>query len=160
LQPERVLRSNSTKSLLKATFALAVLTPFLELSYAHIPNYLIFAGFYYLFVGFYMYFKEATEYKIDDAGIHIKRFRRNEVTITYDNVMGLSTAQGILAKRFKVGTVYVELKKGKGGHRSMAGFPIIALKDLPNPLQLEQEIADRTGPLGGVAPPSPQTVST
>ncbi|MDG7011387.1 MAG: PH domain-containing protein [Nitrososphaerota archaeon] len=160
MEPEKVLRANVAKSLVKATIAMAILTPFLELSWAHIPNYLLFLGAYYLFVGVYMLNKEGTEYRVGESGISIKRLWRKELTVTYGNIQGLGFSQGMLARRFKCGTVYIELKQGKGTHKSLAGVSVMQLRDLPDPTELMSQISDSLGPYAAApAGESPQTSS-
>jgi hypothetical protein len=158
LQPAKVLRSNTTKSLVKGTIALALFTPFLSLSWAHLPDYLLFVGVYYLSVGLYMLHKESTVHWIGDDGIHVKRLWQREIVVPYDNIRDLGHSQGMLARRFDCGTIYVELRQGKGTHRSMTGVSVVQLRDLPDPFGLMEEIAEKLGPFAGAQspPPDPQ----
>jgi hypothetical protein len=162
LEPEKVLKPNVSKSLLKATLAMAVLTPFLTLNWSTLPSYILFLGVYYLMVGLYMLNKEATVYRFESSGIHVSRPWREETVIQYDNILGIGVGQGMLARRFHCGTLYVELKKGKGTHRSVAGVGVVPLKDIPDPERVYKEISDATGVFGAsTAPePDPQTGST
>ena len=158
MQPAKVLRSNTTKSLVKGTIALALFTPFLSLSWAHLPDYLLFVGVYYLSVGLYMLHKESTAHWIGDDGIHVKRLWQREIVVPYDNIRDLGHSQGMLARRFDCGTIYVELRQGKGTHRSMTGVSVVQLRDLPDPFGLMDEIAEKLGPFAGAQspPPDPQ----
>jgi hypothetical protein len=54
----------------------------------------------------------------------------------------------MLAKRFGCGTVYLELKSGKGSHRSLSGVPVFPLRDVKHPVELMKEISDRLSPMG------------
>lgn len=145
MQSDFTLRCNVRKSLLKGTVAVAVFSPFLAIQ-SHPLSYLIFLGLAYLFIGMYMLFKESTLYKVDESGITIERPFRSNLRVPFENVRELSIAQGMLAKRFGCGTLYIELKKGKGSHTSSRGRGVYALKDIPHPQDISREIADRVGP--------------
>ena len=155
MEPERRLKSNVTKSLIKGTFAIAVLSVFLRINYRTFPSYLLFLGFAYAFIGVYMYNKEYTTYTLGDAGISIRKRFGKEIDIPYANIQGLAYSQGMLARRFKCGTVYVELKRGKGSHRSPEGLGVVILKDVPDPTGLIKELEDLMSPYGA-APPEPK----
>jgi hypothetical protein len=146
LQSEVKLRSNVTKSLIKGSVALGVLSIFLEINPSTFRNYLIFVAIYYSLLAAYMFSKESTVYTLDESGIRIKRPYRKEISVTYENVGNMSYAQGMLARRFKCGTVYVELKKGKGTHTATTGQGLYILKDVPNPVDVYQELLSRVGP--------------
>jgi PH (Pleckstrin Homology) domain-containing protein len=150
LQSEITLRSNVTKSLLKGTVAIAAFSVFLEIQ-SHFLSYLIFLAISYSSVGLYMIFKESTIYEMDESGITIKRPFRADLRVPFENVRELSVSQGILAKRFECGTLYIELKKGKGSHTSSTGRGVYVLKDIPHPQDVSREIADKVGPFA----PSP-----
>jgi uncharacterized membrane protein YdbT with pleckstrin-like domain len=145
LQSELALRSNVTKSLIKGTIAIGVLSVFLEINPSTYGKYLIFVAIYYSLLAAYMFFKESTVYTIDESGIRIRRPFRKEIGVTFENVGNMSYAQGMLARRFRCGTVYVELKKGKGTHTATTGQGLYVLKDVPNPIDVYQELLDRVG---------------
>ena len=130
--------------------AIAVFSLFLEIQ-SHPLSYLLFLAATYFFIGLYMLSKESTIYKMDESGITIKSPLRAVVQVPYENVRELSIAQGILARRFGCGTLYVELKKGKGSHTSSTGRGVYALKDIPHPQDISREIADRIGPFASPA---------
>lgn len=145
--PGTALKSNVTKTLAKGTIGLAVFSLFLEVNPSNFVNFLVFLGISYVLLLMYMIFKRSAVYKIDDAGISVGRPFRREIRVTYENVQGLSYAQGMLAKRFGCGTVYIELKRGRGTHRELGGGEVLALRDVPRPVEVYNEISDMTGPL-------------
>ena len=145
LQSETALKPNVTKTLVKGTIGLAVFSLFLELNSSNFVNYLIFLGISYVVLFVYMLFKRSSVYMIDSSGIQIRRPFRSDIDVPFENVQGVSYAQGVLAKRFSCGTVYIELKKGKGTHRALGGGPAIALRDVPQPVEVVNEISSMVG---------------
>ncbi|MDG6990674.1 MAG: PH domain-containing protein [Nitrososphaerota archaeon] len=150
---EKRLRSNVSKSLIKGTLLVAVLVPFLQINPRTYADFAIFLGLSYASIGAYMLFKESTVYALGDTGIVIRRPMRKENFIPYDSIQELSIAQGMLAKRFGCGSVYVALKKGKGKgtHTSSMGQGVFVLKDVPAPGDVYREISDMTSPFAAAA---------
>lgn len=147
MQPAKALRSNVKKTFVKGTIGLAVFSLFLEVSPSNFANYLVFLGISYVILLVYMLFKRSSVYRIDDAGISVERPLRKEIRVSYEDVQGLSYSQGMLAKRFGCGTVYVELKRGRGTHRAMGGGEALGLRDVPRPVEVCNEISDMVGPM-------------
>jgi uncharacterized membrane protein YdbT with pleckstrin-like domain len=146
LQTVTRLKPNVTKTLLKGTLAVALLSLLLRINTSTFANYLFFLGAYYILVGGYMIYKESTVYMLEPAGVRIKRPFGNETVVGYDNMQALGTSQGVLARRFDVGTVYIELKKGKGSHKSPGGLGVVTLKDVPHPLKVTEQISEMMNP--------------
>lgn len=146
LKEEVRLRSNVAKSLVKGTIAVAVLTPFLQINPSTYVNFVVFLGLCYALIGAYMIFKESTVYSLGEDGIIIRRPMREEIVIPYNNIQELTIAQGMLAKRFGCGSIFVTLKKGKGTHKSTMGQGVFVLKDLPKPLDVYSKISEMTSP--------------
>ena len=146
MQEENVLSPNVVKTLVKGTVAVALLSLFLEINLAHLENYVAFLAIAYGLIGAYMLNKGSNVYTLGDSGIRIKRLYGKQIVVDYDNVQGLAYSQGMLARRFKVGTVYVELKTGRGRHRSPEGRGVILLKDVPDPVNVMKELEDRMSP--------------
>jgi len=130
----------------KGTVGLAVFSLFLEVNPSNFANYLVFLGISYVILSVYMLYKRSAVYRIDANGILAKRPLSRDIKVPYENVQGLSYAQGVLAKRFGCGTVYIELKRGKGTHRAWGGGAVVALRDVPRPLEVYNEISDMVGP--------------
>jgi len=151
LHPEKALRPNVKKTLLKGTIGLAVFSLFLEVNPSNFGNYLVFLGISYALLLGYMAYKRSAVYTIDSDGIHVKGSFSRVIEVQYENVQGLSYSQGMLAKRFGCGTVYIELKRGRGTHRAMGGGPVLGLRDVPRPVEVLNEISNMVGPF---APPA------
>jgi Bacterial PH domain len=149
LQAEFTLKSNVTKSFLKGTIALGVLSVFLQINSSTLFNYFIFLGIWYALLAAYILNKGLAVYGITETGVNIKRTLRKPVFTSYDNMQNLGYAQGMLAKRFRCGTVYIELKKGKGTHTASTGTGLYILRDIPNPIGVYQELLSRTSPIPG-----------
>ena len=145
LQSQTALKPNVAKTLVKGSIGLAVFSLFLELNSSNFVNYLIFLGISYAILLVYMLFKRSSVYRIDSSGIRVKRPFRRDIDVPYENVHGLSYAQGMLAKRFGCGTVYIELKSGKGTHRAWGGGAVLALRDVPRPVEVYNEISNMVG---------------
>jgi uncharacterized membrane protein YdbT with pleckstrin-like domain len=145
---EKRLRSNVVKSLLKGTILVAVLTPFLQINPSTYVKYAIFLAICYALIGIYMLFKGTTVYALGERGIAIRRPMRKEDFVPYENIEELSISQGILARRFGCGSVYVALKrgKGKGTHTSSTGQGVFVLKDVRDPSDVYAEISRMTSP--------------
>jgi len=146
LQSEKALRPNVSKTLLKGTIGLAVFSLFLDVGPANFANYLIFLALSYAILLAYMFLKRSSVYRIDGNGISVRRPFSRDFHVSYDNVQGLSYAQGVLAKRFGCGSVYIELKRGRGTHIRLGGGAVIALRDVPRPVEIYNEISSMTGP--------------
>ncbi|MDG6981164.1 MAG: PH domain-containing protein [Nitrososphaerota archaeon] len=143
---EKRLRSNVRKSLIKGTLAIALLTPFLQINPSTYVKFVIFLVLAYGLIGAYMIFKGSTVYVLGESGIAIRRPLRKEEFVAYTNIQELSIAQGMLAKRFRCGSIYVALKKGKGTHTSSLGQGAFVLKDVANPMEVYAEISESTSP--------------
>jgi len=137
-----------TKSFLKGTMAIAVLSIFLNVNPSTYGNYVIFLGITYAIIAGYMVLKGSTLYTIGEEGIEVRRRWRSSASVSYSNIGGLGYSQGMLAKRFHCGTIYLELKTGKGSLKSLSGVGVFPLRDVRNPVELMHEISNRLGPTG------------
>ena len=146
MESEQVLRPNVTKTLLKGTIGLAVFSVFLEVNASNFVNYLIFLAASYAMLLVYMLYKRSAVYRVGDNGIRVRGPFGKDIEVAYENVQGLSYSQGMLAKRFGCGTVYIELKRGKGTHRTLAGEPVLGLRDVPRPVEVYNAISSMIGP--------------
>ena len=131
---------------MKGTIGLAVFSLFLEVGPSNFVSYLVFLAASYAILLVYMVYKRSAVYRIDSNGISVKRPFSRDIEVLYENVQGLSYAQGMLAKRFGCGTVYIELKRGKGTHRTLGGGPVLGLRDVPRPVEVYNKISDMVGP--------------
>ena len=156
MQSEKTLRPNVKKTLVKGTIGLAVFSLFLEVNPSNFANYLVFLGISYVLLLMYMLYKRSAVYRIESNGILAKRPLSRDIQVPYENIRGLSYAQGMLAKRFSCGTVYIELKRGKGTHRALGGGAVLALRDVPRPLEVYNEISDMIGPFATAESDAPK----
>jgi hypothetical protein len=145
-----VLRGNVKKSLLKATIAIAVFSLFLEISPNNLIDYFTFLAIFYALAGAYIVFKHGTKYVLDDAGITISPLMRAQRLVEYHDIAELSYSQGMLARRFHCGTVFMLLKSGKGRVRVMGGGSGEAMKDVHEPQFIIEEISSRLSPFHDV----------
>jgi len=146
LQSEKDLKPNVSKTLVKGTIGIAVFSLFLEVGPSNFVNYLIFLGISYAVLLVYMVSKRSAVYHIDENGISVKRPLRKDINVPFDNIQALSLSQGILARRFGCGSVYIELKRGRGTHRALGGGPVLALRDVPRPAEVSNRISSMLGP--------------
>jgi membrane protein YdbS with pleckstrin-like domain len=140
---EIVLRPVIVKSLLKGTIAVSVFSLFLEITPATLSRYAEFLVLYYAFLAFYVVLKHSHVYTIGGDGITMKRTLRATKHLPYSEIGGVSVAQGILARRFRCGTVFLDLKGGGGSVRSVGGGSAEALRDVKEPGRVADEIVAR-----------------
>jgi uncharacterized membrane protein YdbT with pleckstrin-like domain len=136
------------KTFLKGALAVAVLSPFLEINPKTYVNYIIFLAITLGLAAALSLVKRQTRFKIDDDGIHVKRMFQKPNLIKYNNILDVSVAQGMLAKKFNCGTVFVILKEGKGSVRLMGGGMAEKLEDVRNPDQVMDLVSSKLGPFG------------
>ena len=74
----------------------------------------------------------------------VRRFPFKRKRIPYLDIVGLSISQGVLAKRFKCGSVFLVLKNGRGNTRIMGGGTAEKLEDVRDSDALRKSVADRT----------------
>ena len=131
------------KSFVKGTIAIAVFSIFLQVNASTIVRYFLFLGLCYALVGCYMYSKHAATYTIDDEGITLKGFWHGVRLIHYSDIVDLSIAQGMLARRFGCGTVFIDTKGGTGSVKIFGGGSAEALRDVKEPASVVEEISSK-----------------
>jgi len=136
------------KTFLKGAILVAVLSPFLEINPKTYGNYLIFLALTLGSAAVLSLVKRQTRFRIGDDGIHVKRMFHRPSMIKYDNIYDISVSQGMLAKRFNCGTVFVILKEGKGSVRLMGGGTAEKLEDVRHPDQVLDLVSSKLGPFG------------
>jgi membrane protein YdbS with pleckstrin-like domain len=138
-----ILRPVVAKSFVKGTIAIVVFSIFLQVTPSNVIGYCIFLCLYYAFVGLYMYSKHAMAYAIGDAGITFKRLWHAAKVVPFSDIVDLSIAQGLLARRFGCGTVFIDTKGDNGSVRTLGGGRAEALRDVRNPALVVEEISSR-----------------
>ncbi|HYC12479.1 MAG TPA: PH domain-containing protein [Nitrososphaerales archaeon] len=142
------LRPRVAKTFLKGLIAIGVFSIFLEITPANLVHYLIFlaisVGLLLIVVGI----KYETRIEIFDEGLTVKRLFRGADSVRYQDILDISVSQGVLAKRFDCGTVFMILKAGRGSVRLMGGGVAEQLEDIPSPNHVCDLISSRIGPFG------------
>jgi len=110
---------------------------------SNIVNYLIFVLVSFILVALYSLYKRASHYKLEDEALVIARPLRALKKVRYVDIADLSVSQGILARRFHCGTVFVIMKNGRGSYAVAGGGFAEALRDVKEPTKVYDEIASR-----------------
>ncbi|GAB6944166.1 PH domain-containing protein [Vulcanisaeta sp. JCM 14467] len=118
----RCVRPVIKKTIIKGTIILAVFSLFLEISPSKIINYIIFIVLWYVMLSMYMLWKRVHEYCIESNSIKVRGFTGIK-TIDLGQVIDCFVSQGILARRFNCGSIYLILRNGK----------VIIMRDVPQP---------------------------
>lgn len=91
--------------------------------------------------------KWSARYVIGSTGVSIIPLMRAEKNISYTEIEGLSISQGILAKRFHCGSIYIQLgSRRKGSYMSLTGEMAETLRDVKNPKEVYERIASAMNP--------------
>jgi membrane protein YdbS with pleckstrin-like domain len=138
-----ILRPRVAKTLVKGTIAVGLFSMFLQVNSSNLTRYFLFLVLYYASVAFYMYWKHAAAYTIGDEGITLKGFWGAPQLVPYSSITDISLAQGFLARRFRCGTVFVDVKESKGSVVTLAGGRAEALRDVSDPARIAKEISSR-----------------
>lgn len=135
------------KTFIKGVIAIAVFSIFFEtgapLFWYH---YAIFLAVSLAILGLFVVTKHMARYELGDSAILIKRFLRKPNEVSYRDIGDLSVAQGMLARRFNCGTVYMILKEGKGSLRVMGGGVAEQLEDVHDPNRIFDFVSSKLGP--------------
>jgi hypothetical protein len=140
-----VLHPVILKSIFKGTIALAVFSLFLQINAQTLLDYLSFVALFYVLLGAYVLQKRSSTYFLGQEGIEMKSLLRAPRNVSYSDIESLSISQGILAKRFNCGTVYLNLTHKGGKIKVLGGGSAEAIRDIQNPKALLQEIEIKTG---------------
>jgi hypothetical protein len=140
---ETLLRPVISKTFVKGAIGIALFSIFLEVNASNIVNYLIFVLVSFLLVALYSLYKRSSNYKLGDEALIITRPLRASRRVRYADIADLSVSQGILARRFHCGTVFVIMKSGRGSYAVAGGGFAEALRDVKEPAKVYDEIASR-----------------
>lgn len=141
-----VLRPTITKTVLKGVIAIAIFSVFLQLSWANLVHYLIFLGIYAVFLLAFVLLKKGNRFELGDETISVKRVLRSANSVRYQDILDISVAQGMLARRFRCGTVFLILKGGRGSVKLLGGGIAEQLEDVPNPERVYNFITSKLSP--------------
>lgn len=141
-----VLHPAVVKSVFKGTIALSVFSLFLQINSQTLIDYFGFVLLFYVFLGGYVFWKRSNAYVLGKECIEIKPAFRAPREINYSYIDSLSISQGLLAKRFNCGTVYLNLAHKGGKLKVLGGGSAEALRDVTAPKKLLEEIENMIGP--------------
>jgi Bacterial PH domain len=139
--PAIFLRPEVTKTIVKGAIGIGAICIFLNVNSQNFLSFLAFLAVSFGFVGAYMALKHSTLYVIDPNGIEIKGFLRAPRTVKYSDIKDISVSQGMLARRFGCGTLYLDLRHNRGHVKIFGGGSAEALKDVRDPEILRSSIA-------------------
>jgi uncharacterized membrane protein YdbT with pleckstrin-like domain len=140
-----LLRPNITKTFLKGAIAIGLFSIVLNIS-GNVVNYLIFLVLSFGLLSLFALVKHHSKFSVSLDRITIKRFLRAENVVLYTDIIDLSVAQGMLARRFDCGTVFMILKQGTGSVRIMGGGIAERLDDIPHPNYIQELITSKLSP--------------
>ncbi len=87
---------------------------------------------------------------IGEDDIIVRRALGKTKTINYRDIIDVTVAEGILAKKFNCGSIFLILKQQAPGNVSMmGGGSAERLEDVPSPGQVYDLIVSRLGPFSG-----------
>lgn len=147
------VRPNVTKTFLKGVIAVAVFSVFLQLSLANLVHYLTFLG---LCLGALLIFaavKRSSTFTLGPEAIEVRRPFRKPNSIGYLDVVDISVSQGMLARAFNCGTVFIILKGGRGSVKMLGGGIAEQLEDVPDPQRVYEFITAKLSPFSSVVEP-------
>jgi uncharacterized membrane protein YdbT with pleckstrin-like domain len=142
------LRPVVTKTFLKGAIGIGVFSIFLNIN-QNFVNYLIFLALMFGVLSVIVYAKRASKFSLSDDRITIKKFLHRETFVLYTDIIDVTVSQGILAKRFDCGTVFMILKQGAGSVKIMGGGVAERLDDVQNPNYIRDLISNRMSPFFG-----------
>lgn len=152
MEAPETLHPTVLKTFTKGVIAIAVFSVFLEVNSKTFVNYLIFLAVSFAFLGLIVLVKHRARYELGEDSLLIKRFLRKPNLVSYGDIGDMSVAQGMLARRFGCGTVYMILKEGKGSVRVLGGGSAEQLEDVHDPNGVFNLISSRIGPFAQSPP--------
>ena len=148
-----ILRPTIVKTYLKGVIAIAVFSIFLQLSWANAVHYLIFLGIYLSFLSAFVLLRNHTSFELGDESIDIKRVFRSPNSVRYQDIVDISVSQGVLARRFNCGTVFLILKGGKGSVQLLGGGVGEQLEEVRDPQRVSELITSKLSPFSSFVEP-------
>lgn len=119
---ENCIKPVIMKTLIKGTIVLVIFSLFLDIVPSKIINYVIFVILWYILLGAYILWKRTHKYCINENHIIIRELIKVR-SIKTSEIIDCFISQGILAKRFNCGSIYLVLK----------GNRVIIIRDIPQP---------------------------
>jgi hypothetical protein len=104
------MNKKSKKTLLKGTFLLLIMTPFLEINYADLLNFFIFLLISYIFLFFYIYYKSKQSILMMENDLLITAPLKR-ISIKYSDILRTFNRSGFLQRKFNLETIYIITRK-------------------------------------------------
>jgi hypothetical protein len=140
------IRPSVTKTFAKGGIAIAVFSIFLKVSPSRLLNFAIFVAISLLMVLAYASLKKANQYVLTEKSIIMRSFLRGEKVIYYSDISDLSISQGILAKKFDCGTIFINIRTKPAAYAAFGGGMAEALRDVKHPSEILETISSRLRP--------------
>lgn len=137
------LRPQVGKTFIKGAILIAAFSVFLNINASTILNYFIFLALAMCVLSSVAWAKRASVFELAEEGVVVRRFPFKQKSIPYPDIVDLSISQGVLAKRFRCGSVFLVLKSGRGNTRIMGGGTAEKLEDVRDPDAVRKFVADR-----------------
>lgn len=137
------LRPAVKKTFIKGMIAIGVFSLFLEIKPSTFGNYLIYLALSVGLLTAYAFSKQRTVFEFGEEDLEVRRLLRKPKHIPYHDVTDIVISQGMLAKRFNCGSVYLVLKRGRGNVRLMTGGTAERLEDVPDPDGVFEAVSSR-----------------
>jgi hypothetical protein len=126
-----VVRPKISKTIVKGTFLILIFSIFLNVS--EIENFIAFLLISFSLLLSYSSLKYLNYYEIEETYIVVHNLLSTK-RIEYSEIEDGFLSQGLLARKFNCGSIYIVLKGGKG---------VKILKDIPEPEKIEEVIKQR-----------------
>jgi len=143
MRTQITIRPSVAKTITKGAIAIVVFSLFLEVTPAKLLNFLIFIAISMVFVLAYACVKKTNEYVLTEKNITLRSLLHGEKVINYSDITGLSISQGILAKRFGCGTIFIDVRTKPGAYAVVGGGMAEALRDVKDPSEIFETISTR-----------------
>jgi uncharacterized membrane protein YdbT with pleckstrin-like domain len=132
-----------TKTFVKGIIAVAAFSLFLEIGPSNLVNYGIFLLVSVAAILAYMGQKRSSTFLVGEDGLVIKSPLRATRIVDYADITDISLSQGLLAKRFKCGTIFIFVKARRNGCTELGGSAVEALRDVAEPNRIYDQIVSK-----------------
>ncbi|ADY02383.1 hypothetical protein VMUT_2187 [Vulcanisaeta moutnovskia 768-28] len=119
---DNCIKPEVMKTLIKGTIILVIFSLFLDIVPSKFINYIIFVILWYILLSTYMLWKRMHKYCINEGHIIIRGLIGVR-SVNASEIIDCFISQGILAKHFNCGSIYLVLQDNK----------VIIIRDIPQP---------------------------
>jgi uncharacterized membrane protein YdbT with pleckstrin-like domain len=135
------LRPSVTKTFAKGGIAIAVFSIFLNVTPSKLLNFAIFIAISLLMVLGYASLKKTNEYVLTEKSITMRSLLRAEKVINYSDISDLSVSQGVLARKFDCGTIFINVRAKPAPYAALGGGMAEVLRDVKHPSEICETIS-------------------